>query len=98
MEKVAGRELTEEEAFIFVRDQWGRVFSRIVEDAPEVTGRYPIVYIERSDLEGDGYDTKNVTHETMQKIASDMCDAYHDNKYWQDVADVCGELEIPRKN
>lgn len=43
---------------------------------------FHITSVSRDDLEELGYDTSNVSDETMESIASKMADDYCDNQFW----------------
>ena len=59
---------------------------------------FPITSVCRADLESAGFDTKDVSDETMLELASKMANAYCDLGFWEDL-DVLAEeyFEIPRR-
>lgn len=59
---------------------------------------FPITSICRADLEGIGFDTKNVDDGDMSQLASKMADAYCDNGFWIDLEILAEYLKIKKRH
>ncbi len=59
---------------------------------------FSITSVCRDDLEGIGFDTKNVDDGDMSQLASKMADAYCDSGFWIDL-EILAEhyFKIPRR-
>lgn len=58
---------------------------------------FPITSICRADLEGIGFNTKNVDNSTMLRLASKMANAYCENSYWIDLDILAEDLGIKKR-
>jgi len=58
---------------------------------------FPITSVCRADLEGIGFDTKNVDDSTMSRLASKMANAYCENSYWIDLEILAEDLDIKKR-
>lgn len=59
---------------------------------------FKITSISRLDLEQEGFDASNVSDETMEILASKMCDTYVENSFWMDMYSIADDLQIKRKD
>ena len=50
----------------------------------------------REDLEEVGFDSSNVTDETMEKLASKLSDDYCGNLFWTSLEIIAESLNIPK--
>ncbi|MCX6752646.1 MAG: hypothetical protein NTZ87_04095 [Candidatus Nomurabacteria bacterium] len=57
---------------------------------------FPITSVCRADLEGIGFNTKNVDDSTMSELASKMADAYCDQDFWIDLEILAEDLDIKK--
>jgi len=57
---------------------------------------FSITSVCRTDLEGIGFNTKNVDDSTMIELASKMADAYCDFAFWTDLEIIAEYLEIKK--
>lgn len=59
---------------------------------------FEITSVSREDLESRGFDTSNVSDETMQELASKMADDYCEQLFWDSMVIIAKEyLNIPMK-
>lgn len=58
---------------------------------------FKITSICRADLEGVGYDTKDIDDATMEYLASKMADGYVNEYFWGDLKILADNLDIPKK-
>lgn len=61
-----------------------------------VSDYFPVTFVSRDDLEGQGYDTSKVDDSTMERLADKMGDAYCESGYWTDLEILADYLEIPK--
>ena len=60
---------------------------------------FEVIAISRDDIEeGLGFDSSNISDETMEKIADAMADMYLDDGFWSDLAFILEKFEIPKLN
>ena len=60
---------------------------------------FEVIAISRDDIEeGLGFDSSNISDETMEKIADAMADMYLDDGFWSDLAFLLEKFEIPKLN
>lgn len=57
---------------------------------------FPITSVCRADLEGVGFNTKDVDDSTMIELASKMADAYCDQDFWIDLEILADDLKIKK--
>ena len=57
---------------------------------------FQITSVCRADLEGVGFDTKNVDDSIMLKLASKMADSYCDIGFWSDMKIIAEYLKIKK--
>ena len=58
---------------------------------------FEISSLSREDLEEKGFDTSNVSDETMEKLASKMGDDYCEQLFWDHLVSFAEIMGIPRK-
>ena len=51
----------------------------------------------REDLEDLGFNTKDISDETMKLIASDMAEAYLEGQFWSDLEILAEENNLTRR-
>lgn len=68
-----------------------RDFLRAVPD-----GSFPITSVTREDLNAKGFDTREVSDETMERLASKMADDYIDQLFWISLDILAEDAGIPR--
>lgn len=68
-----------------------RDFLRAVPD-----GSFPITSVTREDLAQKGFDTREVSDETMERLASKMADDYIDQLFWISLDILAEDAGIPR--
>ena len=56
---------------------------------------FVVTRIHREDLEAIGYDTSNVSDETMQQIAKEMHEAYMNDAFWYSLGASAQSHNIP---
>ena len=57
---------------------------------------FSITSVCRTDLEGIGFNTKNVDDSTMIELASKMANAYCEQDFWIDLEILADSLEIKK--
>lgn len=70
-----------------------RDFLRAVSD-----GYFPITTVTREELDLKGFDTREVSDETMQRLASKMADDYVNQMFWESLDIIAEDQGIPRKD
>lgn len=60
-------------------------------------GYFVITRIHRDDLEAAGFDTTNVSDETMEELARKMCNDYLEQLYWYSMETLAELMGIPKK-
>lgn len=70
-----------------------RDFLRAVPD-----GSFPITSVTREDLAQKGFDTQDVSDETMERLASKMADDYVGQLFWESLDSIAEYQGIPRKD
>ena len=65
------------------------------ETSDDVSDDYPMLYVNKSDLEAVGFDVTNVTDETMQELAVAMADCYSDDEFLDYLKSCAKDLNIP---
>lgn len=68
-----------------------RDFLRAVPD-----GSFPITSVTREDLAQKGFDTREVSDETMERLAAKMADDYIDQLFWISLDILAEDYGIPR--
>lgn len=59
---------------------------------------FPITSVTREDLEDIGFDTSDVSDDTMKKLAQKLSDNYCEQLFWESLETIAeGYLKIPRK-
>lgn len=58
---------------------------------------FHITGVARADLQGFGYDTENVSDDTMRAIASQMAEAYVGGQFWADLKIITNSMGVPKK-
>ena len=58
---------------------------------------FEISSLSREDLEEKGFDTSNVSDETMEELARKMGDDYCEQLFWDHLVSFAEIMEIPRK-
>lgn len=58
---------------------------------------FSITSVSRADLEAKGFDTSEITHDQMSKLASKMADDYLEQMYWISMTIIAEELGFPKK-
>ena len=58
---------------------------------------YPIKFVSREDLDSEGFDTRDVTDDDMERLAIKLGDAYGSD-YFIDLPIIADALEIPHKS
>jgi hypothetical protein len=58
---------------------------------------FPISYVSREDLEAKGFDTSEVSDETMEYLAKKLGDDYCEQLFWISLEIMAEHLEIPKK-
>jgi len=58
---------------------------------------FVLTRVHRDDLDLAGFDSSNVSDDTMTKLVNQMCNAYLENGYWIDMEEIAVDLGIPRK-
>lgn len=90
--KIAGDEKMENAKCLdFAVSQWGLVCSWLREHEGEITGYFPITYVSREDVEGQGFDVSTVKDDDMKELAEKMGEAYTGNGYWEDLSIIAEE-------
>jgi len=56
-----------------------------------------ITTVSLQDLDAAGFDTTNVSEETVTRIAGMMEDSYLEDGYWHDLRAAANKLNIPKK-
>lgn len=56
-----------------------------------------ITQVSREDLEAIGYDTSEVSDDTMEKLASKLGDDYCEQLFWTSLDIMAEYMEIPKK-
>lgn len=77
-------------------EYYGEISER--EFNPEGDGYFPITSVCRDDLEEKGFDTSEVSDETMRRLASKMADDYLEQLYWISLEILAECLDIPQRN
>ena len=57
-----------------------------------------ITEVSRGDLEGIGFDTSEISDETMERLARKLGDDYCEQLFWTSLEIIAEYLEIPKKN
>lgn len=58
---------------------------------------FEVTSVSREDLDKLGFDTSDVTDETMRELASKLSDDYCEQFYWDSLQTIAEELDIPEK-
>jgi hypothetical protein len=58
---------------------------------------FVVTRVSREDLEALGYDTSEVSDETMERLASKLGDDYCEQLFWISLDITAEYLEIPKK-
>ena len=58
---------------------------------------YIISELSKEDLEERGFDTSNISEETMKKLASKLGDDYCENLFWTSLDIIAESMNIPKK-
>lgn len=59
---------------------------------------FPITSVSREDLEALGYDTENISDDTMESLASKLADDYCEQLFWTSLDIIASErFNIPKK-
>ena len=69
---------------------------KFINKADQKQEYFPITSVCRADLEGIGFDTKNVDDSTMLRLASKMANTYCENSYWIDSEILAEDLDIEK--
>ena len=64
---------------------------------PEDDGFFPITSVSREDLEEKGFDTSEVSDDTMRILASKLADDYCEQLFWPSLEIIAECLGIPLK-
>ena len=96
MQKIAGREMTDEGAKQFCKDQWGMVVKYLDETRGERTGYFTVCELHRDDLKERGFDGSKVSDQTMKRLAMKLGNACIEG-FWIDLPIVAEALEIPKR-
>lgn len=59
---------------------------------------FTVSAVSREDLEKIGYDTSNVSDETMEKLANKLGDDYCEQLFWSSLKCMAEHFNIPKKN
>ena len=57
---------------------------------------FEITNVSREDLEDIGFNTSEVSDDTMKKLASKLADDYCDTLYWISLEAIAESLNIPK--
>jgi len=59
---------------------------------------FPITSVSREDLEALGFDTSNVSDDTMERLASKLADDYCEQLFWSSLEILAeNHFNIPKK-
>lgn len=58
---------------------------------------FNITSVHREDLESRGYDIRNISDATMERLADKMANEYLGGSFWIDLEIIADYLEIPKK-
>lgn len=59
---------------------------------------FPITSVSRADLESIGFDTSDVSDETMEHLASKLADDYCEQLFWISLEIIAGDyFNIPKR-
>lgn len=59
--------------------------------------QFPVTSIDRETLKDLGFDTTDVSDETILQIASDLADTFVDKRYWELLKQLANKFGIPKK-
>lgn len=61
-------------------------------------GSFPITSVTRENLNAKGFDAREVSDETMERLASKMADDYVSQMFWESLDSIAEYQGIPRKD
>lgn len=69
------------------------------DEVKDVSGVYPVpmTWVDRDDIEMQGYDTSEVTQETLGNIANHMAGAYLNYSFTEDLYNACKSYGLKEK-
>lgn len=69
------------------------------DDVEDVSGVYPVpvTWVDRDDIEMQGFNTDGMTQKDMEKLAERMCDIYNDGDFCSDLDLACKDCGLKEK-
>lgn len=69
------------------------------DDVEDVSGVYPVpvTWVDRDDIEMQGFYTDNMTQKDLEKVAERMCDIYNNGDFCSDLDLACKDCGLKEK-
>lgn len=69
------------------------------EDVEDVSGVYPVpvTWVDRDDIEMQGFKTEGMTQKDLEKLAERMCDIYNNGDFCSDLDLACKDCGLKEK-
>lgn len=69
------------------------------DDVKDVSGVYPVpvTWVDRDDIEMQGFNTDGMTQKDLEKLAERMCDIYNNGDFWSDLDLACKDCGLKEK-